>query len=131
LIKEFGTAWLPSIVWGMDRQYEQLKYESSWVKKWPSEYFHDHIKLSTQPFEESPEPGGMIRILESLDGMEDMLCFSSDYPHITADDPMYVARLLPAEWQSKVFLENACAFYHWDVPAAPATTPRLAGSKAG
>lgn len=116
IIKEFGTAWAPSIIWGMDKQYAQLRLESPWVKRWPSEYFHDHIKLSTQPFEESPDRRGMIDVMTAVEGMEDVLCFSSDYPHLTFDDPTWVARRLPPGWADKVMYRNACDFYGWDYP---------------
>jgi predicted TIM-barrel fold metal-dependent hydrolase len=120
VFEEFGTSWLPSVIWGMDRQYDLLRHESPWVKKWPSEYFHDHIRVSTQPLEESPDPEGMIEVIRSVEGMEDMLCFSSDYPHMTFDDPSYIARLLPAEWHDKIFFENSCDLFGWQSDARAA-----------
>jgi uncharacterized protein len=121
IFKEFGAGWLPTIIWGMDRQYEQLKFESPWVKRWPSEYIHDHIRISTQPFEESPKPSAMTELMESVEGMEDILCFSSDYPHLTFDDPTYVAKLIPSAWHEKVFLRNAATVYGWAIPPDLAT----------
>ena len=120
LLKEFGTAWLPSVIWGMDRRYELLRFESPWVRRLPSEYFRNHIRLSTQPFEESPEPEQMIQLMETVNGVEEMLCFSSDYPHISFDDPTYIARLMPARWHAKVFFGNACRLYGWDAEAEAA-----------
>jgi predicted TIM-barrel fold metal-dependent hydrolase len=52
--------------------------------------------------------------------MEDMLCFSTDYPHLTFDDPNYIARLLPAEWHSKIFFDNAVDFFGWQSDAKAA-----------
>jgi predicted TIM-barrel fold metal-dependent hydrolase len=116
--KEYGVSWLPSLVWRLDQSYELLKFESPWVRRWPSEYIHRHIKLSTQPIEESPDDkGSFSELLQTLDGMEEMLCFSTDYPHMTFDEPSYVARLLPEPWLRKVFCDNACAVYGWTPPA--------------
>jgi hypothetical protein len=139
MFKEFGTAWAPSIIWGMDKQYEQLKLESAWVKRWPSEYFHDHIKLSTQPFEESPNARDMMTVMAAVDGMEDILCFSSDYPHLTFDDPTWVARRVPPDWAQRVMYKNACDFYGWTYPSLdgagigdrPTAADRFVSAKAG
>ena len=84
VIKEHGISWLPHLMWKLDDNYDLLRFESPWVKRWPSEYIRDHIKVSTQPIEESPDDkDGLARLLGSVDGMDDMLCFSTDYPHPT------------------------------------------------
>lgn len=117
LIAEYGVAWLPPLLWRLDEHHELLKLESPWVRRWPSEYAHDHIKLSTQPIEESPDSRrGLVDLLSTVDGIEDMLCYSSDYPHYSMDDVGYVARRLPAAWHRKVFCDNACATYGWPQP---------------
>jgi predicted TIM-barrel fold metal-dependent hydrolase len=118
LVLEYGISWLPSLMWRLDQHYELLKLESPWVRDWPSEYIRKHVKLSTQPIEEGADPSALIRVLESVDGIDELLCFSTDYPHITADDPMYVARLIPAKWHRKVFCENAADVFGWKVPEA-------------
>jgi uncharacterized protein len=109
VIKEFGVLWLPFVIWRMDESYEELKYESPWVKKWPSEYIHDHVRVGTQPLEDSPDDRhAPAEILSQIDGMEDILLFCSDYPHSSMDDPRWLARMLPEAWASKVMFENAC-----------------------
>jgi predicted TIM-barrel fold metal-dependent hydrolase len=52
-----------------------------------------------------------------IDGIEDMLLFSTDYPHSSMDDYEYAARQLPEAWHRKVFCDNACASYGWTPPA--------------
>jgi uncharacterized protein len=127
LVKEYGVAWLPYVMWRLDQNYELLKHESPWVKRWPSEYIRSNIKLSTQPFEESPDGKSVVaNFLSNVEGIEDLLCFSSDYPHYSMDDPTYVARMLPALWHRKVFCENACASYGWEAPQVVAS-PAPAG----
>jgi predicted TIM-barrel fold metal-dependent hydrolase len=131
IVNEYGVAWLPWLLTELDNHYELMKLESSWVKRWPSEYFRAHIRLATQPLEESPKPGQLLDLLGLIDGIEDLLCFSTDYPHWTADEPHYVARLLPKEWHRKIFCDNACDFFGWERPPetpaarrAPATSVR-------
>jgi predicted TIM-barrel fold metal-dependent hydrolase len=129
LIKEFGIAWLPSLVWRLDDNYELLKLESPWLRRWPSEYIHDHILLSTQPIEESPDRRqALVELLAAVDGVEDMLCFSSDYPHATMDEPGFVGRQLPRVWHRKLFCENACNAYGWAPPAHDWRVPTAAAA---
>jgi len=107
LVLETGLAWVPNFLWRLDAHYRVLRAESDWVRQRPSDYFRQHVKLSTQPLELTPRKSQLIELFEALGGMDDVLCFSSDYPHWDADDPFYVARRLPREWLPKVFHENA------------------------
>jgi predicted TIM-barrel fold metal-dependent hydrolase len=132
VVKEYGVAWLPYVMWRLDQNYEVLRHESPWLKKWPSEYIRSHIKLSTQPLEESPDGKGVVAdFLATVDGIEDLLCFSTDYPHYSMDDPTYVARLLPSGWHRKVFCENACASYGWEVPAQASKSGPAVAARTG
>jgi predicted TIM-barrel fold metal-dependent hydrolase len=54
-----------------------------------------------------------------IDG-DELLLFSSDYPHWDADEPDSVGlRAFPDEWKQKVYWENARRLYRLDdVPCA-------------
>jgi predicted TIM-barrel fold metal-dependent hydrolase len=119
VIKEHGTAWLPYLMWRLDRNYETLKLESKWVKKWPSEYIREHIKLGSQPLEEMPDPNDLKKLYLSVD-MEDLLCFATDYAHTGFDDPNNIVRRLPDGWARKVMCDNACEHYGWTPPPVDA-----------
>jgi hypothetical protein len=121
VVNEYGVAWLPWLLTELDNNYELMKLESSWVKKLPSEYFRSNIRLATQPLEESPKRKQVIDLLQLIDGVEDLLCFSTDYPHWTADSPTYVAGILPQPWHRKVFCDNACDFFGWERPSQVST----------
>jgi predicted TIM-barrel fold metal-dependent hydrolase len=119
LLNEFSLSWLPTLLWNLERDYELLRLESPWVKRRPSEYVHDHVRFSTQPLEATHAAEGrrLVQLLETVDGVEDLLCFSTDFPHGTMDDMAFVERILPSAWHSKVFCENACAVYGWTPPS--------------
>ena len=123
IIVEFGVAWLPGLLWRLDSEYDLLRLESPWVKRLPSEYVREHIKLSTQPIEVGADRQATARLLATYDGIEDLLCFSTDYPHGSMDAPDYIGGLLPSAWHSKVFCENACAAFGW--PRASAACSRV------
>jgi predicted TIM-barrel fold metal-dependent hydrolase len=119
-VKEHGLGWLPHLLWRLDANYELLKLESPWVKRLPSEYIREHVRIGTQPLDDCADPKDLQRVLQAVDGVEDMLIFSSDYPHVSYNDPGFTARRLPASWSRKVFLENACELYGWTPPPAEA-----------
>jgi predicted TIM-barrel fold metal-dependent hydrolase len=129
-ITEYGLTWLPALMWRLDARYELLRRESRWVRRWPSEYIAQHIRLSTQPMIEGPDRSSLIQLLETVDGIEDMLCFSSDYPHVSADDVTYTARLLPSAWLPKVFCENACKLWSLPRPSNAAPVPETSSATA-
>jgi uncharacterized protein len=107
LAVETGLAWIPNFFWRLDAHHEEMRAESAWIRRRPTEYLREHVKFSTQPFELTPRKHQLIELFEALGGMEDLLCFSSDYPHWDADDPFYVASRLPESWLPKVFYDNA------------------------
>jgi predicted TIM-barrel fold metal-dependent hydrolase len=120
LFLEYGVSWLPSVLWSLEHDYELLRLESPWVKRRPTEYVQNHIRFSTQPLEMGRPTDGerLVQLLETVDGIEDMLCFSTDYPHFSMDDFVFASRVLPSSWHRKVFCENACDFFGWAAPAA-------------
>jgi predicted TIM-barrel fold metal-dependent hydrolase len=108
MLAEHGLSWVPGFAIALDSNYELMRRESKWVRRRPSEYLHDHVLMTTQPCEATPESRQwFIEHLSLLDGIEDMLCFSTDYPHWDTDIPSYVQSILPKRWHEKVFSENA------------------------
>ena len=108
LLVECGVAWAGPILWRLDADYKALRNETPWLKRLPSEYFRDHIRLATQPLEQPPNRDHLWAVLEAIDGQYTLL-FASDYPHRDFEDP---ARLnIPPEWRARVFDTNAREFY--------------------
>lgn len=82
---ESGFAWMPSLMWRFDRLWRALRREIPWVRRAPSSYLREHVRLSTQPFDVSG-PAELARIVEQI-GTPEMLCFATDDPHWHVDDP--------------------------------------------
>lgn len=120
ILIEVGVSWVPWLLWQLDARVDELRRETPWMRRKPSEYFDDHIYITTQPLEMPEKPQQLIQALEALGGMEDRLCFATDYPHWDADDPMYIGRRLPERWHNKVFYENAMRCYGWKPVATEA-----------
>jgi predicted TIM-barrel fold metal-dependent hydrolase len=77
---ESGFAWLPAFLWRFDKGWRGLRREIPWTRRAPSEYIREHVRVALQPVDGPPEPDALLRVLGQL-GSEEMLMFSSDYPH--------------------------------------------------
>jgi predicted TIM-barrel fold metal-dependent hydrolase len=107
---EGGVAWLPPILWRLDKNWKGLRQTVPWLERAPSEYAREHIVLSTQPIEEPDNPEHFRAILDMFDASR-MLMFSSDYPHWDGDTPDFAARAFPREMRARVMSETAREFY--------------------
>ena len=105
---ECGVAWLPALLWRLDTDYKALRKETPWLKRLPSEYARDHIRLTTQPLEQPKDKRHLWSALEAMNG-RDVLLFASDYPHWDFDDPTTLE--LPPGWKDDVFDGNARRLY--------------------
>lgn len=124
---EGGASWLPHLMWRMDKNYKALRSQTPWLKKLPSEYIIEHIRLSTQPIEEPPEDSDLLAIFKMIHA-EKTLMFSSDYPHWDGDDPNHILGALPAEMQRRIFWQNAADLFNLPEPAPKETNaPALSG----
>jgi predicted TIM-barrel fold metal-dependent hydrolase len=95
---ENGFAWLPALMWRLDRAWKKLKDEVPGLRRLPSEYIRDHVWTTTQPIEEPPTHIQFLGLLEQLD-MSDHIMFATDYPHWDFDSP---DRALPGGLSSEV-----------------------------
>jgi predicted TIM-barrel fold metal-dependent hydrolase len=87
VLAETGIPWVPAYVWRMDASWKGLRHQVPWVKKLPSEYFRENVRLTTQPVDEfDGDPETFRTILDWMDG-EDTLMYASNYPHSTGTSP--------------------------------------------
>ena len=110
VLVEGGVAWLPAMLWRMDQVWKALRSEIPWVRRRPSEYVLEHVRVTTQPLEEPENPRDLVRLLE-LFPAEQLLMFSSDYPHWDTDNPARILMQASPELRRRVFVENARELY--------------------
>ncbi len=118
LLIETGAAWIAPLLWRYDTEYRGLRREVPWCKRLPSEYFAQHVWMTTQPLDLSPRREQMIELLSWI-GAEDKLVYSSDYPHWDADNVDYLRARLPREWHRKVLRDNALELFGWSSADLP------------
>jgi predicted TIM-barrel fold metal-dependent hydrolase len=110
---EGGFAWLPPLMWRLDRSWRRLRDEVPHLRRPPSEYIREHFWFTTQPIEEPPNPAYFGQLLEQLD-MDDRMMFATDYPHWDFDAPdQAIPANLPPTLRRNIMAENARAFYRF------------------
>jgi predicted TIM-barrel fold metal-dependent hydrolase len=108
---EGGFTWLPALMWRMDKEWRGLRPEIPWNKRLPSEYVRQHIRLTIQPTDAPPTPDQFLQVIDQL-GSDELLLFSTDYPHWHFDSPEEALPIqLPGNLARKIMSENARAFY--------------------
>ncbi len=110
VLVEGGSAWLPSLMWRMDNSWKGLRDEVPWLKKRPSEYVKEHVRITSQPLESTDHPEHLLYNLEMMDA-KNILMFASDYPHWDFDSPTRTFPKMPAEMKQRIFYDNAKKLY--------------------
>jgi len=103
---EYGFSWAPSLMWKLDARWKEFRPDTPWVKRPPSEYIIDRVRLSTQPVDQPQTKAHLQQILEMCHA-DRTLMFSSDYPHFDSDLPRRTMRMFTDSLQQRVFRENA------------------------
>jgi predicted TIM-barrel fold metal-dependent hydrolase len=110
---ESGCTWLPALMWRFDKEWKGLRREVPWVRRPPSDYIREHVRLTLQPFDAPPDPQQLLRLIDRL-GSEEMLLFASDYPHWHDDPPeLVLPDTLDAGLAKKILYDNAAALYRF------------------
>jgi uncharacterized protein len=108
---EGGFTWMPSLMWRMDKEWKGLRHNTPWVKRPPSDYMREHIRLTVQPTDAPPAVAQLAEIIEQMES-DELLMFATDYPHHHFDTPEEAWPLRePKELVQKLFYANAAAFY--------------------
>jgi len=107
---EGGFGWLPHLMWRMDKNWKALRFTVPWVKRPPSEYIIEHIRLTTQPIEE-PEKDDHLRAIFEMIHADKTLMFSSDYPHWDNDNPAKSLPRLDEALRDRILWQNAAELF--------------------
>jgi len=110
VIAEGGFAWLPDVIWRLDKDAKGLRAELPWLKKRPMQYVVDHVRFTTQPFYETDRPEHLAAICEMVHA-ERTLMLSTDYPHWDFDNPLRALASLDSALRERVVSANANALY--------------------
>jgi predicted TIM-barrel fold metal-dependent hydrolase len=114
---ECGVGWVPSFLWRAEKGWRAIRFEVPWVHNSPIDIVRERVRLTLQPFDAPEHHGDLKRFLEQM-GSDDMLLFSTDYPHWHFEGTDALPKALPAALVQKVLKINPLQTY-----------PRLGGAR--
>jgi predicted TIM-barrel fold metal-dependent hydrolase len=107
---ESGVTWAPAFLWRLAKFWRGLRTEVPWVDRSPQEIFRDHFRLTVQPFDAPDSPDVVRRAIDHL-GSDELLLFSSDYPHWQFDGDDAMPPGIPPDLARKIMVDNPRATY--------------------
>ena len=108
---EAGWTWLPPHMWRFDKEWKNLRRLVPWVKRAPSEYIREHVRLTVQPLDAPADTRQLLQVVDQL-GSDAMLLYASHYPRVhAANADEALIRHVPDTLARKVRSENARTFY--------------------
>jgi predicted TIM-barrel fold metal-dependent hydrolase len=111
VLVESGFAWLPAWVWRFDKVWRGLRREVPWNTRPPSQVIREQVRLTLQPVDGPPDPAAVRTVIDQL-GSDELLLFSSDYPHgHLAEGRDALPAGPPPSLRRAILSENARAFY--------------------
>ena len=103
---EVQQLWAVSVMWHMDFDWRAIRDQTPWLKRLPSEYFREHIRVGTQPMHEPARPEQLQWMLDMLHA-DETLIFCSDFPHFDQNDPVTVLPGISDHMRRRIFSDNA------------------------
>ncbi len=110
VMMESGVTWLPRLIWRADKTWRGVRFEVPWLLKTPGEVIRNHIRFTIQPFDAPPRRDQLERVLDQL-GSDDILLFSTDYPHWHFEGDDAVPEGLPDALVRKILFDNPLKTY--------------------
>jgi hypothetical protein len=105
VLMESGVSWLPAYMWRFTKFWKGLRSEIPWVSDPPGTIIRERVRLTSQPFDAPPDPGGIERLMNQI-GSEEMLLFATDYPHWQFDGDQAVPASVSPALRHKMMVEN-------------------------
>ena len=102
---------MPSLMWRLDKEWKGLRSNTPWVRRPPSDYIREHMRLTVQPVGAPPDRRFLLQTIEQMES-DSLLMFASDYPHwhYDSDEEAWPVKL-PEPLDANIRHRNARAFY--------------------
>jgi predicted TIM-barrel fold metal-dependent hydrolase len=126
-LMECGFAWLPSLLWRLDKDWKGIVREVPWVKEPPSVYVRRHFRATTSPAHLGSATPSEIKQIVDMVGVESLL-YASDYPHDHGHSGDALVAALDADARDAVLGGNARTFYGLGADSVRSAGPRISSS---
>jgi predicted TIM-barrel fold metal-dependent hydrolase len=102
---ESGFTWLPAHLWRLTKFWRGLRMEVPWVDRAPADIVRSNVRLTIQPCDAPPTTEAFQRLLDHM-GSDELLLFSTDYPHWQFDGDAVLPEGLSPELTRKIMFDN-------------------------
>ena len=110
VLLESGFTWLPAHLWRLTKYWRGLRMEIPWVDRAPGDIVRSNVRLSLQPVDGPPDTASLMKLFEHMQS-DELLLFSTDYPHYQFDGTAALPDGLSAELVRKIAIDNPRATY--------------------
>ncbi len=107
---ESGVTWLPSMMWRFGKDWRGTRTEVPWINTPPPAIIREHLRLTLQPFDAPPGAKDIERFFDHV-GSDEVVLFSSDYPHHQFDGDEALPDGLPESMLRKILIDNPLNAY--------------------
>jgi hypothetical protein len=101
---------LPAHLWRLTKFWRGLRIEVPWLDRAPTEIVKSNVRLTIQPCDAPPTEQMFQQLMEHLDS-DELLLFSTDYPHWQFDGDDVLPPGLSREMVRKIMIDNPRATY--------------------
>lgn len=105
VLLESGFTWLPGYLWRLEKFWKGVRMEVPWVDRPPGEIVRDRVRLSLQPIDAPPDADDMLRLMDHMKS-DELLVFSTDYPHWQFDGQDALPTCFSPELVRKITVDN-------------------------
>lgn len=99
-------------MWRIDKEWKGLRTEVPWLDRPPSDIIREHFRFTLQPTDEGQDARQLVEVIKHI-GSDEMLMFSTDYPHWQYDGEGPMPFDLSPELAAKILRENAERTYRF------------------
>lgn len=110
VLLESGVSWLPAFLWRLSKGWKGVRFEVPWLDRSPIEVVKENVRLSVQPLDAPDDAETVQRLIDHL-GSDEMLLWSSDWPHWQFDGEPRLPTGISPELARKICVENALSTY--------------------
>ena len=110
VLMESGFTWLPTLLWRTNKSWRGVRTEVPWIDRPPADIVRDHVRFTLQPLDLPPDSSVLSKTLEHV-GSDDLLLFSTDYPHWQFEGEDVLPDGLSDALARKILIDNPLATY--------------------
>jgi len=110
VLLESGFTWLPAHLWRLTKFWRGLRIEVPWLDRAPAEIVKSNVRLTIQPCDAPPTEPMFQKLMEHMDS-DELLLFSTDYPHWQFDGEDVLPPGLSRDMVRKIMIDNPRATY--------------------